>query len=302
MEKGIKWFLLSRVSFSLVCAIVKYFPYASVQFNFMRGVFISLYLVPKLWFKNGVKAFRSSRPILMTVRVILALIGLVCYYYTFQKMTFAKAVTLGSSYTFFTPLFAKIFLKEEIGIQRVMAMSIAYAGVWIALDPLYSGIDFFEIVALINVLLTAIVNTMSKALVSKDPPELLMAYTSILTVVCIGLAWILFDVWAPSFGVKPWPAIPLFTFIGLTLLVGLLGYLAQFSYLKSFTYADLSLLMPFEYSGFVMSILLGYLVFGEVPVFTTWVGMVLIMSAIGVLTSYELHAAKKRRRRRARQA
>lgn len=288
MQKGIAWFLFSRFSFALAAAVVKFFPYSAMQFNFVRGVFVCLAVFPLLWFRRGIKAFISKSPILMTSRIICASVGLMCFYYTFQTMPFAKAITIGATQTFLTPVFAKIFLKEQVGFRRWAAIIIGYIGIWFALDPVYSGIDFPEIIALVNVVLTAASNTMSKRLVSKDSPQLLMFYAGVASIALVGVLWMSESYWTSIVHMDPWPIMQMTGFVMMLFLMGPLAFCGQFGYLKAYTYTDLSLLVPYEYSSFIFATVIGYVIFQEVPETTTLVAMTFIIFATTLLTASEM--------------
>lgn len=294
VRKGILWFVGGRFSFTLAGTAIKFFPFASVQFNFMRGLFVSLVLFPILY-RRGIKSFYSNQPILLSARILLAAAGLMCQYYAIQNMSFAKATTLVALQTLLIPVFAKIFLGERVGLQRWLAIIMGYIGIWIAVDPIYTGIDFAEMMALLCALIAAVVNVMSKQLLKTHTPEILMFYAALLAVVLIGVMWFFWPYWGPHFNVRPWPNMTITDFIVLLFCLGPVGIVAQFGYLKAFTYADLSLLAPYEYTGFIFAILFGYIFFDEMPVISTWVGMGLIVCATILVTSYEIRQYRRQK-------
>lgn len=291
-QKGILWFLFSRFSFSLSAVVIREFPFSPLQFNFIRAFFVSVVLFPVIWFSRKRKPFRSHQPVLMTLRVVLASVGLMCFYYTFQTMTLAKAMTIASTQTFLTPVFAKIFLKEKVGIRRWLAISMGYLGIWIALDPIYSGIDFPEFIALVNVVLTATVNTMSKKLVHNDSPFLVMFYAGIASLLLVGIPWVTQPSWNLVLSLPTWPNMSLIMFLTLVCTLGPFGFFGQFGYLKAYTFADLSLLMPYEYFSFIFFTLLGYMFFDQIPATNVWVAMGIIIFGTTLLASYELRTAR----------
>lgn len=297
VRKGILWFVIGRFSFALAGTAIKFFPFASVQFNFIRGLFVSVVLLPVLC-RRGIKSFYSNQPILLSSRIFLAAIGLMCQYYAIQNMSFAKATTLVALQTLLIPVFAKIFLGEHVGFQRWLAIVVGYIGIWIAVDPVYTGIDFAEMMALSCALIAAVVNVMSKQLVKTHTPEILMFYAAVVSFVLIGIAWVFWPYWAPDLNVRPWPTITFMDLIVLLLCLGPVGIVAQFGYLKAYTYADLSLLAPYEYTSFIFAILFGYLFFDETPEPSTWVGMGFIVCATVLVTSYEIKQYRRQKRTR----
>jgi drug/metabolite transporter (DMT)-like permease len=300
VNQGILWFMSSRLSFALAGIVIKLFPENSaLQFNFIRAAFIMLLVVPVIFIYNRKELdwrapFKSKNPSLMVIRVVLGTIGLICFYYTFQTMTFAKAITIASASTFLTPLFAKFFLGETIGVHRMIAISVGYIGVWYALDPMYSGIDIYEIIALINVILTASVQTISKKILIKDKPFVLMFYTAMFSVFMAFCTWSSQAPITAITGFDAWPTLTLTGFVVLLFCMGPFSFMGQFGYLKAFKKVDLSLLMPYDYTNFVFAALFGYFIFNEIPDVNTWVAMGLIILATALLTIYETRNKRKR--------
>jgi drug/metabolite transporter (DMT)-like permease len=291
-NQGILWFLSSRLCFAMAGILIKYFPNSALQFNFVRSSFVLFFVIPVLYFANPNQwdwwsPFKSKNPSLMLIRVVLGSIGLICFYYTFQTMPFAKAFTLAASSTFLTPIFAKIFLKEKIGLYRGLSIAVGYIGVWYALDPVYSGVDLPEFVALLNVVITATVNTISKKLLVKDKPFILMLYAALFSIFLSIVVWSGQGVIHDIMGINPWPDFSLWTYVLLVLLLGPLAFMGQYGYLCAFRKTDLSLLMPYEYTNFVFAALLGYFFFAEIPEKNTWLAMGIIILATSLLAVYE---------------
>ena len=63
------------------------------------------------------------------------------------------------------------------------------------------------------------------------------------------------------------------------LIIGAMGATAHLCIIKAFAHAQASLLAPFNYSKLVWVIILGYLVFGDVPSLDTIVGSAIIISS-----------------------
>jgi len=303
VNQGILWFLSSRLSFAVAGIVIKLFPQNSaLQFNFVRACFIVIFVVPIIYLFNRHELdwrapFRSKNPSLMIIRVVLGSIGLICFYYTFQTMTFAKAFTIAAATTFFTPLFAKIFLGEKIGIHRMAAISVGYVGVWYALDPIYSGIDIYEIIALVNVILTATVSTISKKILIKDSPFVLMFYTAMFSIFLALGTWSTQGPITAMTGFDALPSLTIYSFVLLLITMGPFAFMGQYGYLRAFKKTDLSLLMPYEYTNFVFAALFGYFIFNEIPEANTWVAMGLIILATTLLTLYETRGKARGLRR-----
>lgn len=62
-------------------------------------------------------------------------------------------------------------------------------------------------------------------------------------------------------------------------LIGLLGTSAQFLMSAAFRYAEASIIVPIEYTGFVVATLLGYVLFGDIPGVSICVGAPFVIVA-----------------------
>jgi drug/metabolite transporter (DMT)-like permease len=86
-----------------------------------------------------------------------------------------------------------------------------------------------------------------------------------------------------SFLTLPWGwAWPPLWVLALLVLSGLLGGIGQILLTSSYRHADASLIAPFEYASMLLAIIVGYVVFSEVPTQTMLTGAGMIVTA-GIL-------------------
>ena len=65
---------------------------------------------------------------------------------------------------------------------------------------------------------------------------------------------------------------------------GLLATSAQYFYIKAYRLSQASFLAPIQYFHIIPILLIGYLIFGEIPSFQTLIGaLIIILSLIGLL-------------------
>jgi len=69
---------------------------------------------------------------------------------------------------------------------------------------------------------------------------------------------------------------------------GVAGGIGQLFLSFSYRYGEASLLAPFDYTAMIWAVLLGYFVFGELPMANVWVGAVIVISA-GLLILWREH-------------
>ena len=73
---------------------------------------------------------------------------------------------------------------------------------------------------------------------------------------------------------------------------GLFGVFGQVLMTYSYRYAEASTIAPIDYSNMIMSIVLGYLFFDEIPTLSVWIGAPLILGA-GLLILWREYSLKK---------
>jgi drug/metabolite transporter (DMT)-like permease len=68
-------------------------------------------------------------------------------------------------------------------------------------------------------------------------------------------------------------------------LLGTIGTVAYTLVSRAYQIANVSVIAPFDYSYLPLAAILGFLLWGEIPPYTTFIGMVLIVSS-GIYTAY----------------
>jgi drug/metabolite transporter (DMT)-like permease len=79
----------------------------------------------------------------------------------------------------------------------------------------------------------------------------------------------------------------------LILLAGLFGVFGQLMMTYSYRYAEASTIAPLDYTNMVMSVLLGYLFFNEIPGLSIWLGAPLVVGSGLIILWREYHLKKQ---------
>jgi drug/metabolite transporter (DMT)-like permease len=81
-----------------------------------------------------------------------------------------------------------------------------------------------------------------------------------------------------------WP-VPSVDGFAMLALLGTIGTVAYTLVSRAYQIADVSVIAPFDYSYLPLAAILGFLLWGEIPPYTTFIGMVLIVSS-GIYIAY----------------
>ena len=184
-------------------------------------------------------------------------------------------------------LLAIPLLKEKVSWQSWIATGVGCVGVLIMLQP--SGdlwhLDAFVILS--TAFMLALVRVWIRALTASDSPATITFW---LMVAHIPMGLILLPAFPPSANV--------FTVnvIFWLVLFGVLNALAQLLFACAFALAPISVLAPFEYSPLLFGGIIGFIIWADVPAWTTLYGVALVAVA-GLYTVY-----REQRRRAAERA
>ena len=176
---------------------------------------------------------------------------------------------------------AALFLGEKVGWRRWLAIAIGLAGVLIIIRPGMEGFSVYSIWALVAVGCVTIREIATRKL-SADLPSLPVALATAIAIGGLGAVMLPAVEWAPV------SASALSLICGASLaIIG--GYLFS---VMTIRIGDIGFVAPFRYTAMVWALILGLLMFGEIPDMPTITGTVII-----ILTGlYLLHRERSVRR------
>lgn len=179
-------------------------------------------------------------------------------------------------------LLAIPILGERVGWRRWTSTAVGFLGVLIMLQP---GGDLWRIetpVLLLAVIAMAVTRIWTRVLSATDGPAA-VAFWLMVAHIPVGL--VLLPLFPPP-EAMPGPGVLL-----ALVFFGVANAVAHMLFARAFALASVSALAPYEYSPLLLGGVLGFLVFLEVPAWTT-IGGSLIVIAAGL---YNLHREQVRR-------
>jgi drug/metabolite transporter (DMT)-like permease len=229
-----------------------------------------------------VQARAVNRRLLATRSVLHCLVTVAFY------LAWARGMPLGDSYAVaaMAPLAMTVLaipmLGESVGWRRWMSTLVGFCGVLVMVQP---GGDLWRWeagVLLLGVALMAVTRIWTRVLARTDRPATI-AFWLMVAHVPVGIAVL------PVFPPIGWPS---WGGCFAILILGLGNGAAHLLFARAFALAPVGLLAPFEYSTLVTGTLLGMLIWGDVPAWTTALGASIVVLA-GL---YNLHRARVRAR------
>ena len=168
--KGILYILLGMAIFSIQDALIKFVfeDSALYELYFGRTLTAMILLSGYLIFSKQKIVLKTYYPFLTVFRVICFFFGFSLFYISITFMTLAMANALFFSSPFFISILAMIFLKEQIGIRRWIAISVGFVGVYIVLNPDFENFNIMSLAPVGCALCYATSMTITKITSDKD--------------------------------------------------------------------------------------------------------------------------------------
>ena len=197
-------------------------------------------------------------------------------------------------------VFAAMFLDEKVGVFRIGAVALGLVGVLIVLAPrltTLSGptVQTAEAVGAVLVLLgatcAALAQIYIRKLVQTEQTSAIVFYFS-MTSTILSLVTMLIGFAMPG---TPFAwVMPEGREAMLLVLAGLIGGLAQIFITSAYRFADASVIAPFDYASMLFAIVIGYVIFDEVPTGPMLLGAALVILAGIIIILRERHLGLQR--------
>jgi drug/metabolite transporter (DMT)-like permease len=167
-----------------------------------------------------------------------------------------------------------LFLGEHVGWRRWTAVAIGFAGALLVIKPGSSAFNAWALLGVLSVLCGSLRDVSTRRLDVALSPLLIMMLSQVV-VAAAGLGCWAFETWkVPSPG-------EVFALIFASVF-SLLGHLCVISSLRS---GEVAAVAPFRYAGIVWAILLGLLIWNQLPDALSLAGISVLISA-GLYTFY----------------
>lgn len=240
------------------------------QAIFVRGILATLLLGLLAW-RTGAFANRPHKRDsgLIALRSAAELGATFCFLTALVNMPLANVTAILQTLPLTVALAAFFVYGERFRWHRGIAILIGLAGVLFIVRPGTAGFNSYSLLALTAVLFITLRDLVVRNL-SQAVSSLLVAFvTSLVITVAAGLV----SVW-----LNRWTAIGAGQAGFLALAAGFI-FVGYYSAIAAMRVGDVSFVAPFRYTGMVWAILMGWLVFDDIPDRWTSIGMAVIAGA-----------------------
>lgn len=239
-----------------------------VETVFYRQLFAMPVVFAFIALRDGPRAVRTNRIGKHGLRAMMGLLGLACNFGGFILLPLTEATIIGFTMPMFATILAAVVLREATGIHRWSAILVGFAGILVIARPDAGHFAAFGVaVALAAAFLTACISLVIRDLGRTESPGVIVFWFTALSLPPLALLM-------PFFGHGHDPVT-----WGLLVLTGVVGAFAQLFLTAALRYAPVSVVLGMDYSSILWATLLGFLLWGEWPMATTWVGAAMIIGA-----------------------
>ncbi len=262
------------------------------QMIFLRSVIGIVFSLALVQLEGGFNILRTDKPLLHLLRGRLLVVSNLSFFTALAVLPLADTTALFFVAPLFITLLSIPLLGEKVGIRRISAVLVGFAGVLVMQQPWSSkGLDTGErLVLLLPVLAAftyALCQIMARRLGATAKASALAVYIQG-TFILISLGfWIIAgdgryaegtDNASLQFLLRPWRRPDVddgLLFLALGVLSGVIGY----SISQAYRLAQPATVAPFEYVAMPLAVLWGWLIWDYLPSAQILVGIILIMGA-----------------------
>jgi drug/metabolite transporter (DMT)-like permease len=252
------------------------------QVMLVRGLFAIALIAALAWHQRAMRPLRTLMVKPVALRVAGEVGGTVSFLAAIAHLPLANTAGIFQALPLAITLGAALIFGEPVGWRRWLAIIAGFIGVLIIVRPGADGFNQFSLFALVSVIFCAVRDLATKRIPAPIPSLFITLLTTVTVTTAGAVILIPLGGWTPPSG----RALGLLALAAVLLLI---GYQCVIMALRS---GDISAVAPFRYSALMWAMLLGYLVFGDVPD-----AMMVTGASIIVLSGlYAFYRERQRRR------
>ena len=203
---------------------------------------------------------------------MLSFLAISIQFFTISNIQLAQVSTIGYLRPSIMSIFAYFILSEKQSKGRWLVLIIGFLSILLVFSPENQSIQLVALIALLGTCCGALSTIVQKYL-SKSFSEIQLMVWYSLGVSFLSLPFCLYF----------WVDVSLKEILFM-ISTGLLATSAQYFYIRAFKLSQASFLAPIQYFHIIPVLIIGYVIFLEVPSIQTLIGaLIIILSLIGLL-------------------
>jgi len=283
---GIGAMLLGMVLVTVMDATAKWLGegYPISQVVFFRNLFALPPILLAAWLGGGGwRGLATRQWRLHLLRGCAVLLAIYTFFWGLRFLPLAEAVALAFLAPLFVASLSVPLLGETVGPRRWAAVGVGFLGMLVMLRP---GAEVFRWEALLPAAAAfgyALAMILTRRLSRQDSNAAIVFWGTLLG--CLVSALFLPFAWRT----------PPLADLGLLAMMGVVGSLSMYVLTVAYRAAPAAVVAPFEYSALLWGVLLGWLIWRELPDAWVWAGTAVIVAAGLYILHREQRAASAQR-------
>ncbi len=267
VRRAVLFMMLAAVLLPLLNASSKYLSqtYPVLEITWARYAGHFFFMLLAFAPRRGIHLLASSQPVLQLVRSALLCVSTLVFIAGLASVMLPTATAISFTGPLIVTALSPLVLREAVGRHRWMAIGIGFIGALVVvrpgLDPAYEG----ALLIFGGAFAAALYQLLTRKLAAHDPAETSITYIALAGFVLTSLP--LPFIWQTP--VSLWDAL---VFAGL----GFFGGFGHYFLVRAFELAPAPVVAPLNYGQLIGATLLGFVVFGQVPDYWTWLGAAII--------------------------
>jgi drug/metabolite transporter (DMT)-like permease len=255
----------------LVCndAVAKWLTahYAPLQIVFMRNLFAAPMILAVVLTFGGRTALRTRHLWVHALRGLLLVCGAWAFFLSLRTLPLAEATALFFAAPIVITALSVPLLGEHVGWRRWTAVIVGFAGVLIVVRPGAAAFQPASLLVVVTASLYALAMISTRWIDRSESVWTMMFYVVLFPMLFSGVA------------VSVQWQTPALSHLPITAAQAVFGTLGMTLISQSFRLAPAAIVAPFDYTALIWASLLGWLLWGEIPVIWTYAGAAVIVAS-----------------------
>lgn len=267
---GIFFICLAGAQFAMMTGIAKYLgrEFSSLQISWARAFGHIVFLLAAFLPRHGLGVLRTRMPGMQLTRSSLLFTSNLATFFALNFIPLAKAASISQTAPLIVTALAGPMLGEKTTPSRVIAVLCGFGGVLLVIRPGSAVFHWASLFVLVSATSYAVYQILTRKIAGQESPETSALYSSI--VGAFGMLLVIPFVWITPGSLMD---------VALLCSVGVLGALGHYCIAIAFGFGPANILSPFQYFQLLASVMVGYVVFDELPDLFTWIGAGVIVSS-----------------------
>jgi drug/metabolite transporter (DMT)-like permease len=285
---GIGFNLLGITVFSAQDVIIKLLSgdYPIFQIMLLRSLLAAAIIAAVVIKQFGIRGLRPRRAGPILLRAVIFFVTYIAFYLSVAALPLADAFAIAFSAPLMVTALSKPLLGEQVCRQRWLAILAGFVGVLIMVRPGLGVFQLASFLALLAAFMFALGSIVTRRIDRAESSWTMSFYAMLVFVAGSAVGSLLFAVLELSgqtdaslaFLTRPWSGPPGLD-LGLIAVTGVVATVGHVCLAKAYRLAPVSTVAPFEYAHLVLAAICGYLIWGDIPSVTTWIGAVIIVGS-----------------------